>query len=80
MPKIEHLVQCYKVPVDIETILCRQINETIYKIVHQKQAQIQQKVIDFLISGRFDLKPLDELENDLSMSEIDNANSSLNFT
>lgn len=73
MPKIEHLVQCYKVPVDIETILCRQINETIYKIVHQKQAQIQQKVIDFLISGRFDLKPLDELENDLSMSEIDNA-------
>lgn len=73
MPKIEHLVQCYKVPVDIETILCRQINETICNIVQQKQAQIQQKVIDFLIGGGFDLKPVNEFNKDLSMSEIDNA-------
>lgn len=73
MPKIEHLVQCYKVPVDIETILCRQINETICNIVQQKQAQIQQRVINFLISGRFDLKPLNELNKNLTMQEIDNA-------
>ena len=73
MPQIEHLVQCYKVPVDIETILCRQINETICNIVQQKQAQIQQVVIDFLISGRFELKPLCEWTKDVSMQEIDNA-------
>lgn len=73
MPQIEHLVQCYKVPVDIEMILCRQINGIIYSIVQQEQTQIQQGVIDFLISGRFDLKPLCEWTKDLSMQEIDNA-------
>lgn len=73
MPKIEHLVQCYKVPVDIEIILCRQINETICTTVQQKQAQIQQRVINFLIGGRFDLKPLNELNKNLTMQEINNA-------
>lgn len=73
MPQIEHLVQCYKVPVDIETILCRQINETICNIIQQKQAQIQQRVINFLIGGRFELKPLCEWAKDLSIQEIDNA-------
>lgn len=73
MPKIEHLVQCYKVPVDIETILCRQINETICNIIQQKQAQIQQRVINFLIGGQFDLKSLKELNKNLTMQEIDNA-------
>lgn len=73
MPQIEHLVQCYTVPVDIEMILCRQINRIIYSIVQQEQAQIRQRIIDFLISGRFDLKPLREWTKDLSMQDIDNA-------
>ncbi|MCQ2324026.1 MAG: hypothetical protein MJZ53_04150, partial [Paludibacteraceae bacterium] len=73
MPQIEHLVQCYKVPIGIETILCQQINETICTTVQQKQAQIQQRVINFFISRRFDLKPLNEFNKDLTMQEIDNA-------
>lgn len=73
MPQIEYLVQCYKVPVDIETILCRHINEAIYSLIQREQAQIQQRVIDFLIGGQFDLKPLKELDKNLTMQEIDNA-------